>query len=104
MVFFMRRLGYRREILQSDGEPSVTAFKNCDLFGSSICRNEGPVGEHATNGVAESAMREVKRQTRMLKFALEDHVERSSSHIASGGEYQRWHQMRSVSSGLAETA
>ena len=35
---------------------------------------ECPLGEHATNGVSESAMREVKRQTRILKFALEAHV------------------------------
>ena len=35
---------------------------------------ESPVGEHATNGVAESAMREIKRQMRTLKFSLEAHV------------------------------
>ena len=35
---------------------------------------ESIVGEHATNGVAESAMREVKKQIRTLKFALEAHV------------------------------
>ena len=35
---------------------------------------ESPVVEHATNGVAESAMREVKRQTRTLNFSLEAHV------------------------------
>ena len=35
---------------------------------------ESPVGEHATNGVAESGMREVKRQTQTLEFALEAHV------------------------------
>ena len=42
----MRRLGYPRAIL------------------------------HATNGAAESAMREVKRQTRTLEFDLEAHVEK----------------------------
>ena len=31
-------------------------------------------GEHATNRVAESAMREVKRQIRTLKFNLEAHA------------------------------
>ena len=39
-----------------------------------LVSRESPVGEHAMNGVAESAMREVKRQTRTLKFALEAHV------------------------------
>ena len=32
------------------------------------------VGEHATSGVTESTMREVKRQPRTLKLALGAHV------------------------------
>ena len=44
-----------------------------DPFVESVLR-ESPIGEHATNGVAESAMREMKRQTRTLKIALEAHV------------------------------
>ena len=32
------------------------------------------LAEHATNGVAESALREVKRQTRTLKFVVKAHV------------------------------
>ena len=35
---------------------------------------ESSVGENATTGVGESAMREVKRQTRTLNFALEGRV------------------------------
>ena len=47
-------------ILQSDGEPSIVALKTTTLLASqfveSVLRGS-PVGEHATNGVAESAMR-----------------------------------------------
>ena len=74
-----RRLGYRTARLQSDGEPSIVALKTAALLASpfvELVLHENPVGEHATNGVAESAMREVKRQTRTLKFALEAHVEK----------------------------
>ena len=64
-------------MLQSDGEPSIAALKTATLLASpfvELVLREGPVGEYATKGVAESAMREVKRQTRTLKFALEPHV------------------------------
>ena len=77
LVSLLRRLGYRRVILQSDGEPSIVALKTATLLASpfvDLVLRDRPVGEHATNGVAESAMREVKRQTRTLKFALEAHV------------------------------
>ena len=77
LVSLWRRLGYRRAMLQSDGEPSIVPLKTVTLLASpsvELVFRESPVGEHATNGVAESAMREVKRQTRTLKFALEGHV------------------------------
>ena len=60
-------------MLQSDAEPSTVALKTATLLASpfvGLVLRESPVGEHATNGVAESAMLEVKRQTRTLKFAL----------------------------------
>ena len=74
LVSLLRRLGYIREILQSDGEPSIVALKTATLLASPFVEQvlrESPIGEHVTNGVAESAMREVNRQTRTLKFALE---------------------------------
>ena len=77
LVSLLRRLGYRRAILQSDGEPSIEALKTATLLASpfvELVLRESPVGEHAANGVAESAIIEVKRQTRTLKFALEAHV------------------------------
>ena len=63
--------------MQSDGEPSIVALKTATLLAfpyAECVLRESPIGEHATNGVAESAMREVKWQTRTLNFALEAHV------------------------------
>ena len=60
-----------------DGEPSIAALKTSTLLASpfvELVLRENPVGEHATNGVSESAMREVQRQTRTLKCAPEAHV------------------------------
>ena len=70
LVSLLRRLGYRRAIRQSDGEPPIVALKTATLLASlfvELVLRESPVGEHATSGVAESAMREVKRQTRSWK-------------------------------------
>ena len=53
------------------------ALKTAILLGAiflELVLRESEVGEHATSGVAESAMREVKRHTRKFKFALEAHV------------------------------
>ena len=63
-------------MLQSDGGPSIVALRTATLLASPVVDlvlRESPVGEHATHSV-ESAMREVKRQTRTLKFPLEAHV------------------------------
>ena len=71
MVSLLRRHGYRRAILQSDGEPSIVALKTATLLASPLVElvlRESPVGEHGTNGVAESAMREVRRQTRTFEI------------------------------------
>ena len=57
-VSLLRRHGYRRAILQSDGESSIVVSQDCDFVGSpffvEMVLRESPVGEHATNGVAES--------------------------------------------------
>ena len=60
LVLLLRRLGHRRAVLQSDGEPPIVALKTATLFVELILR-ESQIREHATNGVVESAMREVKR-------------------------------------------
>ena len=77
LVSMLRRLGYHRALLRSDGEPSIVALKIASSLASpfhELVLREGPVGMHTTNGVAQSVMCEVKRQTRPLKFAVEAHV------------------------------
>ena len=69
-------------MLQSVGGPSIVALKTATPF-VELVLYESPFGEHSTNGFAESAMREVKRQTRTLKFALEAMCERLPSPIPS---------------------
>ena len=81
-VSFLRRLGYRRATLQRDGEPSIVAPKTATLSASPFVEwvlRESPV-------VAASAMREVRRQTRSLKFILEAHVEK----IVESHSILRW--------------
>ena len=70
LVSLLRRLGYRRAILHSDGEPSIVALKTATLLASpfvELVLRESPVGDRVTNGVSESAMREMKRQTRTVR-------------------------------------
>ena len=86
---FLRRLGYRRLILQSDGEASICALKNAVVLGMEgveVLTRESPVGESASNGVAECAVREVKRQVRTLRCALEERV----GPVADGHPILRW--------------
>eukprot|EP00971_Amphidinium_carterae_P257039 5102899-Amphidinium_carterae.1 len=67
LVGLIKRLGYRRLILQSDGEHSIKALKDSCLpllKGIEIIMREPPPGEHQSNGEAEVAVREVKRQIR----------------------------------------
>ena len=48
LVSLLRRLGHRRAILQSDGEPSIVALKTATLLASpfvELVLREGPVGE-----------------------------------------------------------
>ena len=78
LVSLLRRLGViakrRNKVMdQPINRSSQTATLLVAPFVDLVLR-ECPVGEHAINGVAESAVREVKSQTRTLKFALEAHV------------------------------
>ena len=69
--------GYATSWLVSLVASIGVALKTATLLSSpfvELVLRESPIVEHATNGVAESAMREVKRKTRPLKFALAAHV------------------------------
>ena len=101
------RLGHRRAILQSDGEPSIEAFGTATLLAApfvELVESESPVGEHASIGVAESAMREVKRQTRTLNCVVEAHLGK----IVESRSILKWIPTMAsdsaVSSGLVEMA
>lgn len=73
-------LGYRRCILQSDGEPAICALKNaCVLRTPEVecVLRESPPGDHQANGDAEVSVREIKRQVRTLRYALEARLGRT---------------------------
>ena len=48
---------------------------------------ESPVGDHQANGDAECAVREIKRQVRVLWYALEEHM---GGLIKGGHPILRW--------------
>ena len=107
LVSLLRRLGYRRAILQSDGEPSSAALKTATLLAAPFVEfvlRQSPVGEHATNGVAESAMSEDAGTNAELSVgSARGKDRRVPFHLEVDTDDVR-HQMRSVSSGLARMA
>ena len=68
-------------VIQSDGEPSIVALKTAaaDAAGVECVPRESPVGEHQANGLVENACREIKRQVRVARSALEEKVGRPLS-------------------------
>ena len=59
---------------RSDGESSLSALKNAVRDANPRCGDDfprtSPVGEHAANAETENAVKEVKRQVRVLKSSL----------------------------------
>ena len=78
---FLKSLGYKRVVMQSDGEPSIVALKTAaaDAAGVECVPRESPVGEHQANGLVENACKEIKRQVRVARSALEEKVGRPLS-------------------------
>ena len=95
---FLETTGYRTIINKSDGEHSIVALKRACAEAAVVAADpvevpqgeaearladqpapnrvealpqEAPVGDHQANGEIEAAVREVKRQCRALKYALE---------------------------------
>ena len=69
----IRKLGYKRLILKSDQERAEITLKEGvrrELMGEVIFE-ESPVGEHASNGEIESAIKRLGMQVRTMKDALE---------------------------------
>ncbi|CAK0861016.1 unnamed protein product, partial [Prorocentrum cordatum] len=71
---FTLHLGYRRLIFQSDGGPAIVALKTAVAVATPTVEflpRESPAGEHQSNGGIEVTVREVKRQVRATRYALE---------------------------------
>ena len=75
VVDVIRKLGYNRIILKSDQEHSETALRQAikrTLSGEvEIVPEESPVGEHASNGEVENAIKVVQGMIRTIKDGLE---------------------------------
>ena len=58
--------------MMSDGEHSIVALKKqaAREAGVENVPQESPVGDHRSNRLAENAVREVKRQVRVLRSSL----------------------------------
>eukprot|EP00435_Cladocopium_sp_Y103_P058604 s680_g20.t1 len=75
---FLKNVGYQKVVLKSDGEHSIVALKEAAAREAAIesMPEESPVGDHQANGLAENAIREVKRQIRVLRSAFEESIGR----------------------------
>ena len=82
LAFFtgwLRGLGWKRLLLRSDNERALPAFLRAaaaSLEGVEVIEQASPEGDHAANGLAEVAVREVKAQTRVVKSHLEERLKR----------------------------
>jgi len=75
LVQVVRETGYRRVVLKSDNEPAIVVLKQAaraELTDVECLMEESPVGDHQANGDIEVAVRELKRQIRVIKSDLEE--------------------------------
>ena len=66
--------------MKLDSEHAIVALKESAARNAGVefvPLKESPVGDHQANGLAENACREVKRQVRVLRSALEE----NSAHV-----------------------
>eukprot|EP00971_Amphidinium_carterae_P260001 5158684-Amphidinium_carterae.1 len=66
-VEWLRSLGHRKMVLQSDGEPAMISLKDAvrmQAVDLELILRKSPVGDHQANGAAESAIRRVKDMPR----------------------------------------
>ena len=79
MAEVMVRTGLRKFINFSDNESSLLLLKAAaarSVKGAEAIPKECPVGDHAANGHAESAVRQVKDQMRTIRIGLERKLRR----------------------------
>jgi len=75
VVGVVQDLGWKRLIFKSDNEPAIVALKRAvakAMPGVEVILQESPVGDHAANGEAENAVKEIKRQIRVLKSVMDE--------------------------------
>ena len=67
------KLGHRRMVVKSDQEPAILKRIEATVRErhQDITTEQSPVGEHASNGVAERAPQAIQGQSRTFKLALE---------------------------------
>ena len=75
---YVKSLGYHRMLMQSDGEPSVVSLKGAIVKSveAEVVQRESPPGDHKANGLAESAVKDIKKQMRVIYLSIQDHFKR----------------------------
>ena len=70
-------LGLRRLVFKSDQEPAILALKQAvreSMPTLEFVMEESLVGEHQSNGSIEVKVREIQKQVRVMKSALEERM------------------------------
>ena len=70
-------LGLRRLVFKSDREPAILALMQAvreSMPTVEFVMEESPVEEHQSNGAIEVTVREIKKQVRVMKSALEERM------------------------------
>ena len=70
-------LGLRRSVFKSDQEPAILALKQAvreSMPTVQFVMEESLVEEHESNGTIEVTVREIQKQVRVMKSALEDRM------------------------------
>ena len=68
-------LGLRRLVLKSDLEPAILALKQAvreSMPTVEFVREESSIEEHQSNDTVEVTVREIQKQVRVMKSALEE--------------------------------
>eukprot|EP00971_Amphidinium_carterae_P031877 628135-Amphidinium_carterae.1 len=90
LVEWLKSLGHRRLILQSDGEPAMLKLKEevrMQLPDVEVIPRESAVGDHKSNGAAEAAIRRVKDMTRCQDVPRPDG--RTAEELSSGRAWRK---------------
>ena len=70
-------LGLRRLVFKSDQEPAILGLKQAvreSMPTIEFVMEESPVEEHQSNGTIEVTVREIQKQVRVMKSALDERM------------------------------